>query len=64
MNQFLKGMKSLFRAAHGDSDRLKEGAEQMLHGMQKSRADFEQKKKEVDNDIKRGAKRSDHKLPL
>lgn len=64
MGQFLKGMKSLFRAQPDGSARLQEGAEQMLRGMQKSRADFELKKREIDNEIKRGAKRSNHKLPL
>ncbi|MCA8105761.1 hypothetical protein SB394_21585 [Burkholderia sp. BCCIQ04A] len=63
MGNFLKGARALLSAKQGN-ERMQKGAQQMLDGMLKARAEFEDKKKEIENEIRRGAKRTNHKLPL
>jgi secreted Zn-dependent insulinase-like peptidase len=64
MNNFLEGLKTLLKAAPASTSRFHESAQTMLHGMEEARVEFEKKKSEIQDDIRRGAKRTDHKLPF
>lgn len=59
----LEQMKQLSAAARGRAQ-IAEGFDLLLRGLEAKQKEFELLKKKVDDDIRRGAKLTGHKLPL
>lgn len=63
-NHIFDGLKAMLSASGKAEKEMVKGAETVLRGIEQRRAEYEIKRKAVQDDIKRGSRRSNGRIPF